>query len=150
MSWTFVNNLYLFFHFYFYLCTKHKRLNYRRLSTLDYHSKQNLGNIQKSEKLFVCWEVEKKRQQQQKQPAAPKCIKVWLEADLNAASHPPENKLKKKYFPKNDNFVERRKSRKLLLFCLVLMISRDADKKLFDGCNFKSEMFWGKINCWWC
>jgi hypothetical protein len=35
---------------------------------------------------------------------------------LNAASHPPENKLKKKYFPKNDNFVERRKSRKLLLF----------------------------------
>ncbi len=76
LSWTFVNNFFFHFYFYFYLCSKHKRLNYRRLSTLDYHSKQNLGNIQKLKKLFVCWEVEKKRQQQQKQPAAPKCIKV--------------------------------------------------------------------------
>jgi hypothetical protein len=42
------------------------------------------------------------------------------------------------------------KAENYYFFCLVLMISRDADKKLFDGCNFKSEMFWGKINCWWC
>jgi hypothetical protein len=43
------------------------------------------------------------------------------------------------------------KAENYYFFCLVLMISRDADKKkLFDGCNFKSEMFLGKINCWWC